>query len=204
MELDGVAVSDDGARATARMDAGDAGFELELRRLTGVTFEPGWAFTDAAGVTREAFAAQAQGEWRMAGSSGSIDVVGRAVRTSGAPDWGGLELIRSLTVALDDGSVLDVETARPSGATGHGGEVGGAQLADSDSLARFDEPLLSTEYDPAGEPRRVGVELWPPTDDAVAVRGAGTLIARAGTTTFLRFTVDGKPGTARYELTRAG
>ena len=72
-------VSDDGANASVVMDAGDAGFELELRRLAGVEFEPGWAFADAAGLTREAFAVQARGEWRSGGGSGEIDTVLEAV-----------------------------------------------------------------------------------------------------------------------------
>ena len=77
-----------------------------------------------------------------------------------------------------------------------------------ESLTRFEEPLLSTEYDAAGTHRRAGVELWGP-DDAATLRGAGIRIgdATAGAgeleTAFLRFTLNGAPGTARYDLLRA-
>jgi hypothetical protein len=202
IELDGIRVSDDGDRASVSMEAADAGFEVELNRLTGAVFEPGSAFSDVAGVTQEPFAAHVEGEWRSRESSGRIATVGRVVRTSGETDWDRVELVRSLTVGLDDGSMLAVASARPAGTTGHGDEAASALLAEGDSLVRFDEPLISTEYDPAGEPRRVGVELWPADEDAAVARGAGTLVARAGDTTFLRFTLDGKPGTARYELVR--
>ena len=204
IELDGVRISDDGHRASASMQADAGGFEIELTRLAGAALEPGSGFADAAGLSEEAFAARLEGSWHAGGASGTIECVGRIVRTSGETHWDRVELVRSLTVALDDGSVLALASARPGGASGHGEEVSSALLADSDrALARFDEPLVSTEYDPAGEPRRVGVELWPSDDDGVAVRGAGTAVGSAASSTFLRFTLDGKPGTARYELARA-
>lgn len=203
--MDGVRVSDDGERASVSMETDGAGLEAELTRLAGAALEPGSAFSDAAGLTEEAFAARVEGEWRAGGASGRIECVGRVVRTSGSTDWDRVELVRSLTAALDDGSLLVVASARPAGAPGHGDEQATGVLVDPDrSLVRFDESLISTEYDPDRHPRRVGVELWSADGDAVAVRGAGTAFASAAGTTFLRFTLDGKPGTARYELTKAG
>jgi hypothetical protein len=186
------------------MEADGSGFEAELTRLAGAPLEPGTAFADVAGLTEEPYAARVEGEWRAAGSSGAIECIGRAVRTSGVIDWSRVELVRTLTVSLDEGSLLAVAAARPAGAAGHGDEAVSALLAEPDGgTIRFDEPLLSTEYDPGGEPRRVGIELWPQDEEAVAMRGAGTVLSQAPGAAFLAFTLDGRTGTARYAILRS-
>lgn len=209
VDLGGVRVADDGERARVELDADGSGFELEATRLGGVAFEPGSAFADTAGVTQELFCARVSGKWRAGGSGEQVKSLGRLIRTSGEIEWSRIELLRSLTVTLDDGSLLAVASARPRGAAGHGEEAASAALLDSEgSLTRFEEPLLSTEYDSRGRHRRAGVELWG-RDEGAALRGAGTRVAGTtvelgGTeTAFLRFTLDGTPGTARYDLTRA-
>jgi hypothetical protein len=199
-----VSVSDDGERARVTFEADGTGLEFGITRIAGVAFEPGSAFSDASGLTHEAWAARVDGEWHAGGSSGRVDTLGVVLRSTGAIDWTAVELIRSLTAVLDDGSLLAVASARPTGASGHGEEAASAVFFDSaGSLNRFEEPLLSTEYDSAGWPRRAGLELWGTDDDAPALRGAGTLIAGNADTAFLRFGFDGTPGTARYELMRA-
>jgi hypothetical protein len=198
---DGLRMVDDGDRAVASLTVDGGGLELEATRSTGVALEEGSAYADATGAPLEAFAARVRGEWRF-GDRRRIDVVGRIVRSARDPDWTRVELVRTLTAALDDGSLLLVAAARPAGAAGHGDEVVDAVVVDAEgSVTRFDEPLLSTEYGPDGRHRRAGIELWG-AEDAAAVRGAGTLIGGAGDTTFLRFTVNGAAGTARYELVR--
>lgn len=209
VDLGGVRVADDGERVRVALEADGAGFELEVTRLGGVSFETGSAFADAAGLTQELFCARVSGEWHAGGSGAQVRSLGRLIRTSGEVEWSRIELIRSLTATLDDGSLLAVAAARPRGAAGHGEEVASALLLDAEgSVIRFEEPLLSTEYDSEGRHRRAGVELWGP-DEGAALRGAGTLIGGApvevgrSETAFLRFTLDGTPGTARYELARA-
>jgi hypothetical protein len=105
--------------------------------------------------------------------------------------------------------LLVVASARPLGAAGHGEEATSAVLLDAEeSVTRFEEPLLSTEYDAAGAHRRAGIELWG-ADDATPLRGAGTRIGggTAGAwgmeSAFLRFSINGTGGTARYDLLRA-
>ena len=211
VELGGVRLSDDGQRARGTFTADGAGFEIEATRLGGAAFEPGSAFCDAAGLTQELFAARVKGEWRAGDTQGQINSLGRLIRSAGEIDWDRIELLRSLTAVLEDGSLLAVASARPAGVSGHGEEAASALLLDSDgSLTRFEEPLLSTEYDAAGSHRRAGVELWGSDEDAAALRGAGTRFAGAATelggtrleTAFLSFTLDGAPGTARYDLMR--
>lgn len=173
-----------------------------------MAFESGSVFANAGGVSRELFSARISGEWRADGSSDQIRCIGRLTRTSGEVDWERIELHRSLTATLEDGSLLAVASARPRGAAGHGEETASALLLDAEgSVTSFEEPLLSTEYDAHGRHRRAGVELW--GSEEAALRGAGTLIGGAAVelddteTAFLRFTLGGTPGTARYDLTRA-
>jgi hypothetical protein len=209
VELDGLKLADDGERARISLTNERGELDLEAKRLGGVTLEAGSAFADVTGLSHEAFAARVTGEWRPRGAEPRrIEGLGRLVRTSGEPAWDRIELLRSLTAVIEDGSLLVVASARPLGAAGHGEEATSAVLLDAEeSLTRFEEPLLSTEYDAGGTHRRAGVELWGP-DDAAAIRGAGTRIggtAGAGglETAFLRFTLNGTPGTARYDLLKA-
>ena len=198
---DRLRVEDDGERVAVSLtiDAGE--LELEARPLVGVALDEGSAFADATGATLEVFAARVEGKWGL-GERRRVEATGRIVRTSGDPDWASVELVRSLTAVLDDGSLLVVAAARPTGAAGHGDEVVEAALVDSEGAGtRFEEALLSTEYGPDGRHRRAGVELWAP-GDAAPLRGAGTLIGGAGGVAFLRFNVNGAAGTARYELVR--
>jgi hypothetical protein len=211
VELDGLRVCDDGERARVALEDDRAGLEIELTRLGGAGFEPGSAFSHASGLTQELSAARVDGEWRAGDSAGKVGGLGRTVRTSGELDWDRIELVRSLCAVLEDGSLLAVAAARPAGASGHGEEAASALLLDPEaSLTRFEEALLSTEYDSGGCQRRAGVELWGSDEDAAALRGAGVRVGGAaaelgGTrleTAFFSFTLDGAPGTARYDLMR--
>ncbi len=196
-----ISVDDDGTRASISVETGAGALDAEFTRLTRATVDAGTAFADATGITREAFAARAEARWRAGGEPGEAACVGRVVRTAGAPDWDRVERLRSLTVTLDDCSVLVVASARPAGSAGHDAEAVSAVLAEADgSVVGFDDPLVSTEYDRGGEQRRVGVELWPSDPDAVVVRGAGTLVASSEAVAFLRFGLDGRAGTGRYEI----
>jgi hypothetical protein len=210
VDLNGLQLADDGERARISLTNEAGKLDLDAKRLGGVTLEPGSAFADATGLSHEAFAARVTGEWRpRGGEPRRIECLGRLAGTSGETAWDRIELLRALTAVMEDGSLLVVASARPLGAAGHGEEATSAVLLDAEeSLTRFEEPLLSTEYDAAGTHRRAGVELWAP-DDATALRGAGTRIgdttAGAGglETAFLRFTLNGAPRTARYDLLRA-
>lgn len=197
---DELRITDDGERAVAALAVDAGGLELEANRMVGVALEEGSAFADASGSTLEAFAAQIDGRWEI-GDRRRVQAPGRIIR-SGEPDWTRVDLVRSLTAVLDDGSLVVVAAARPAGAAGHGDEVVDAVLVDSEgAVTRFDEALVSTEYGPDGDHRRAGVELWAP-GDAAPLRGAGTTIAGAGPVAFLGFSVNGATGTARYELVR--
>ena len=203
VQPDTVRIEDDGTHARASLDAGGAGFEIEATRGGTAAIGAGTAFADAAGVSRELSALRVTGRWSDGESGGRLDCTGTLARTAGTPDWNRIALMRSLSAALEDGSLLAVAAARPEGAAGHGEEAASAVLLDPEgALTGFDEPLVSTEYDPEGRPRRIGVELWSSDEDGAPLRGAGTLIGPAADVALLRFTLDGSPGTARYELVK--
>jgi hypothetical protein len=198
---DALTIADDGDRAVASLTVDTGGLELEASRVVGIELAEGSAFADATGATLEASAARVEGRWEI-GERRRVEASGRIVRMSGDPDWSRVELVRALTAVLDDGSLLVVAAARPAGAGGHGDEAVDAVVVNGDgAVTRFDEALLSTEYGPEGAHRRAGVELWAP-GDAAPLRGAGTAFGGAGPVAFLRFSVNGAAGTARYELSR--
>jgi hypothetical protein len=117
------------------------------------------------------------------------------------PDWNRVELIRRLGCVLVDGTLLSLIAARPRGAAGHGDEVLSAVLVDRDGEpAALGEVRLTTEYDPEGAPRRIGVELFQADETLPALRGAGTF-AEIG---IFDFFLESIAGFCRYEIVRPG
>lgn len=210
IEAGGAAIGDDGERATVQLDDDGRRLRIGARRAHRAALGNESAFAKASALSLEACSAQVEAEWRP-GAPGRERAAGRLLRRRGRPDWGAIELVRVLAATLEDDSVLLVCAARPRGAAGHGEEATDAVLVGPEGSTRFAEPLISTEYDPAGLPRRAGVELWESSDaDARPLRGAGDRIAATSATAqgsrvetvFMGWSLDGAPGTARYELMR--
>jgi len=115
-----------------------------------------------------------------------------------------VEVVRMLSVKLDDGRSLGVVAARPRGASGHGEESVRALVEGADDgTPDFEEVLLSTEYDGDGLVLRAGAELYP--RGGYAMRLAGDRAAPPdGTarsqTCPMSFRLDGVAGTGVYEL----
>ena len=94
----------------------------------------------------------------------------------GELDWDEIGSVRVLSARLGDGRLLAVVALRPVGAKGHGDDVVAGAIGDGESFVSVDQPLLSTEYDGAGRPRRVGLELYP-GEDGLALRIAADVTA---------------------------
>jgi hypothetical protein len=91
------------------------------------------------------------------------------------PDWNQVALLRALSAGFEDGRALAVLAARPRKAEGHGDEaVAGVLLRDEEPI-ELAEVLLSAEYGPEGELRRVGLELYE-TEDSLPMRAAGDVL----------------------------
>jgi len=56
-------------------------------------------------------------------------------------------------------------TLRPRKSRGHEADLVAAAVLEPESAPRVTDPRLSTTYDAAGLPARVGLELWFETDD---------------------------------------
>jgi hypothetical protein len=112
--------------------------------------------------TPEAFTIELPGgarlEWDLAAlRAGEVESVWRLATTV---DWTGVDCLRIFTGAAGD-SALALAALRPTGAEGHDAETVAAGYVHSDDDVQIaGEALLSTEYDPTGAARRVGVELW--------------------------------------------
>ncbi len=119
--------------------------------------------------------------------------------------------LRVLTAKVSPGEkgelLLLVAALRPAEAEGHDAEQPGGISRDGDGTRALAEVLLSTEYDGAGVPRRIGLELYP-EDGSYAVRAAGDAVARRVEESDgwrreiaeLDFRYDGSDGVATYEV----
>jgi hypothetical protein len=145
-------------------------------------------------------------EVRPAGGDRTVECAGQISRWSGDP-LEGAGTFRHLTVEVADGALLVATAWGEPGAEGHGGERISAWRVDADGQdSRFDEALISTQYDGEGRPTRVGLELWPgedgpPTRVACSLLGGAT--AGVGWAGFLRAHTDGTEGLGTYLLRRA-
>ena len=127
-------------------------------------------------------------------------------RLQSEPDWNRLDGIRLISARFDDGAMLGVASARLARASGHDDDVVAARLIEADGHhADVSEPLVSIEYDGAGVPRRLGLELWPATDgpplriaaDRISDAAAGI---PGGTTIPMTFRRDGIGGSGRLQV----
>jgi hypothetical protein len=150
------------------------------------------------------------GTARAGGRRHEVRCLGQRGHTWGEPDWERIESTRTLTAWLDDGSGLVLNAVRPAGAAGHEPEATWAALMGATGSLRVDEPRLSTTYDDGGRPRRATLELWVGEDDSYPRRAAGEVIC--GSTldlgqlrldcAFLRWRMDGRSGSGRYDVLR--
>lgn len=96
----------------------------------------------------------------------------------GEPDWEELSALRILSARLDDERLIAIVALRPVGTGGHGDEVLVGAVGNAEGFDQVEQALLSTEYDPQGVPRRVGLELYP-EHGSLPLRIAGETTATA-------------------------
>lgn len=189
-------VSPAAASVEARGDSTVLGLEVSGGRLTA-TLQPLGDPARGEGVT----AHRARAEIAGAESSGPLGHVTRWQE----PSAGGT--LRHLGVPVAEGGLLILLAMGPPDAP-HGAEATRAWRIDpSGRVAEFREALLSTEYDEAGEPARVGLELWGEDPEAPATRGSGTRLGAAESgagvsAIVLESSVEGVPGHGTYLIRR--
>lgn len=122
------------------------------------------------------------------------------------PDWRLLDSVRLVSASFDDGAALGVAALRPRDARGHGDDVVIARLLDAEGGEKaMSEALVSVEYDSAGAPRRLGLELWTDPDSSAtrvaADRGEAATSPEPGRdATPMQFRLDGIGGTGLLEV----
>ena len=151
-------------------------------------------------------------EWDLDSLMGAADVAdpsaSPAWELTGTLDWERTDSLRLIVGAAGDQG-LALAVARPAGAPDHSADLVAVALIGPEGTDSAEEALLSTEYDPAGRMRRLGVEVW-------LEGGAGKRIAadRAGEpaeanaqglrreATPLAVRFDGESGSGLHELLR--
>ncbi len=85
------------------------------------------------------------------------------------------QAIRTAWALLADGSLFLLFATREAGVAEHASEsIGTARISKDGAVQGWAEPLLSTEYDAAGDHVRATLELWGEEEGALPDRGAGT------------------------------
>jgi hypothetical protein len=151
--------------------------------------------------------------------TGTVAHDGRTLALSGAgqreqlwgePDWSRIEVARTLSAWLEDGTGLAYTSVRPAGARGHEAEARWAALLAPAGGLCVDDPRLSTTYDGDGFQRRAGLELWIGEDDSYPRRASGEVVcggaldlgAQRLDCAFLHWRMDGRSGIGRYDVLR--
>jgi len=137
--------------------------------------------------------------------------------TEGPPSWrletdsvgDGTGGLRVISASFDNGALLGVAALRPPEAAGHDADAVGAILVSPEGEAsELHHALLSTEYGPDGQPRRVGLELYEdPADPPTRVVGDRVAEARRGPRgeqIGLRLRMEGTSGAGVLELVTPG
>jgi hypothetical protein len=128
---------------------------------------------------------------------------------AGEVDWGLAEEVRLVSALFEDGRAVAIAAVRPRGAPGHDRDAVAASLVSGGEPVPVAEVLLSTEYDPEGLPRRLGVELVldpgsPPL--RIAADREGEVEARRDDvlrkTARMTFRLEGGRGAGLYEVLR--
>jgi hypothetical protein len=105
---------------------------------------------------------------RLVDEGSEQQVSGRGWRSTleGDFDLGGIDSFRQASAWFEPPHGLSLLALRPRQARGQDADLVAASVLESEPLPPVAEPRLSTTYDAAGTPARVGLELWLEADSA--------------------------------------
>jgi hypothetical protein len=195
-----------GDAASLEISAGDLTLEADLAPHTAEVPLADPQGDDHGGRSLSACAAEVRSSER----SHTLRCPGYIARWSSDPARDGA-VFRHLAVERGDESFLIAIALGRSGGAGHGEEQVDAWLLEGENAIPFEEALISTQYDGAGLPTRVGLELWPQDADqssraaAVRVSGSSLGVVESGHSAAGLFGchVDGSEGFGSYLIWRA-
>ena len=112
-----------------------------------------------------------------------------------------------ISALADEGHAVLALGSRARGARGHGEEDVHAQLLDEGKLLDVETARISTVYDGGGRQRSAGLELWIPGEEFPR-RGSGVVLAGTSLdlegmevhAAIFRWRLDGRDATGAYEL----
>ena len=141
-----------------------------------------------------------------------VDCLGQRGHAWGHADWSKLELARTVTAWLDEGTAVTLSAVRPTSAKHHADEAIAASVILDGAQVAVIEPRLSTTYDADGRHVHAGLELWVVDGDgeyphraAGSVR-CGATVAMAGDLrldcAFFAWHMEGRAGVGRYDIVR--
>ena len=189
----------------------DAAFELSFEALsTPAVLDPDSAVAQVGGMAGYEQLCGVTGSVRHGGRSLRVNCLGQRGHGWGTPDWGRIELARTLSAWMGADRAVTLMAVRPAKAKHHDAEaVGGFLIDRGEPIAVFD-PRLSTTYDGELRQRRAGLELWMSEEGGHARRAAGAAVC--GTTvdlgdlrldsSFFEWRMEGRVGTGRYDVLR--
>jgi hypothetical protein len=193
-------IEEGGDAATVAIDTGDQLIEAVLApQVEHVALNP------AEGQGAPLLVTPSSAEVHPRGGK-TVDCPGQISRWTSDPlDAAGT--FRHLAITGPEGGLVVAVAQGEPGLEGHGDERISAWLIDTDGGEhRFDEALISTQYDGEGRPTRAGLELWP-GEDSPPTRIACTLLGgtEAGElwAGLFRCHTDGTEGLGSYLLRRA-
>jgi hypothetical protein len=136
-----------------------------------------------------------------------VDGLGTVAETHSLPAWDELDSLRTISALADEEHALVALARRPRGAAGQDEESVTARLLDDGRLLDVETARISTVYDGGGRQRSAGLELWIPGEEYPR-RGSGLVLAGSSLdldgiqvhAAIFRWRLDGRDATGAYEL----
>lgn len=150
------------------------------------------------------------GSVRHDGRTSRVRCLGQRGQLWGNPDWGRIELARSLSAWLGEDRALTLTAVRAARSKSHLDEAIGGFVFEDGEPVEIAEPRLSTTYDGERRHRRAGLELWMTEEGEVARRVAGEALcgmtldlgSQRLDSAFFAWRMEGREGVGRYDILR--
>ena len=196
---------------TVAYEGDEAGFDLRFEALSA----PAALDSEDAGARIGGTAGYEQlcsvtGSVQIGERSLGVRCLGQRGHLWGTPDWGRIELARTLTAWLGADRAVTLTAVRPAKAKHHDEEVVAGFVFEAGAPLAIFDARLSTTYDGELRQRRAGLELWMQEEGGFARRAVGE--ALCGTTlelgdlrldsAFFAWRMEGREGTGRYDVLR--
>ena len=196
---------------TVTYDGEDAGFDLRFEAISApAVLDPDGTVAQAGGMAGYEQLCHVTGSVRHGGRTHPVSALGQRGHQWGTPDWGHIELARTLSAWMGADRAVTLTAVRPAKAKHHDQEAVSGFLIDGGEPQAIFDPRLSTTYDGELRQRRAGLELWMSEEGGHARRAAGHAVC--GTTVdlgdlrldsaFFQWRMEGRVGTGRYDVLR--